>query len=158
MLPRDAAEGVGLVNTYSKWALMVLQGCDKDTDKADLGNNEGIKEQESSIEWLPIKKENSITCNLCTNEEKASKQTLQKVTEWRRRNSINSVRIQGRVGQEVERGSSQKKGEMWESSACPGCNHPTTAKGLRQPDALHHKCLYPCNQTSNNSWIGLSRL
>lgn len=50
MLPRDAAEGVGLVNTYSEWALMVLQGCDKDTDKADLGNNEGIKEQESSTE------------------------------------------------------------------------------------------------------------
>lgn len=63
-----------------------------------------------------------LAYDLCTNEEKTSKQTIQKDTDWRRRNSINSVRtllvrkdvedIQEQVGQEVERESSQKKGKV----------------------------------------------
>lgn len=50
MPPREATEGVGLVNTCNEWALMVHQGYHKDTDKADLENNKGNKEQESSVQ------------------------------------------------------------------------------------------------------------
>lgn len=94
MLPRGAPEGVGLVNTYKEWALRSLQGCDKDTGKADLGNNK--TEQKPGIQHtVTAHKEGKLdtACDLCTNEEKASQQTVQRATDWRRRNSIKKARI-----------------------------------------------------------------